>query len=66
MTLEKRVEKLEKRTGGRDDEQITIMVLYRGDRAPTEDEKAAAIARHPERTMVILHWNGQSFESAIP
>ena len=63
MTLEKRLEKLEKATGG--GERPVIMVQYEGSPEPSEAEKAAAIeayrAKHPDRDLVVLYWDGRSF-----
>ncbi len=71
MSIEKRIDKLEKRTGGR--EQLIITVRYdevdTEPTEPTEAQKKAAIAdykaKHPdwkEGDFILLEWQDGQFQ----
>ena len=67
MNLEKRIEKLEKRTGA--SKQVVIRVCYEGDDTePTEAQWKAAIsdykAKYPDRKeedFIVLYWKDGQF-----
>ena len=68
MSMAKRIEKLEKRTGA-GKRQVIITVCCDGDDTePTEAQKEAAIAdykaKHPDRKegdFIVLHWKDGQF-----
>ena len=68
MSIEKRIEKLEERTGA-SKRQVVVLVRYEGDDTePTETQKEAAIAdykaKHPDRKegdFIVLYWNNGHF-----
>ena len=64
MSMEKRIEKLEKRTGA--GKQVVITVRYKGDDTePTETQWEAAveafIKKHGEQDIIVLHWKDGQF-----
>lgn len=68
MSMAKRIENLEKRTGA--GKQVIITVRYEGDDTePTEAQKEAAIAeykaKHPDRKegdFIVLYWKDGQFQ----
>ena len=68
--LEKRIEKLEQRTGA--GKQVVILVCYEGDDTkPTEAQEEAAIAeykaKNPDRKegdFIVLYWKDGQFDGA--
>ena len=68
MSIEKRIEKLEQRTGA--GKQVIILVRYDGDDTePTEAQEEAAIAnykaKHPDRKegdFIVLYWRKGQFK----
>lgn len=64
MTLEKRLAKLEKATGGK---RVVLIVQFDGQPNPTEAEEEAAIeahiAKHGEGDgFIVLYWDGEHFK----
>jgi len=70
MTLKRRIEKLEQRTGA--SRQVVIWVTYEGEPKPTEAQKEAAItdykAKYPdwkERGFIVLNCRDGQFQEPV-
>jgi hypothetical protein len=63
MTLERRVERLERQQGGEDAEPYVIIILRLGDEGPTEEQIQAEVARRGPGPWFVLCWrDGEGFK----
>jgi len=63
MTLEGRVQKLERQEGRAGDDPYILIICRRGDAEPTDAEVDAEVKRQGGRVCVLV-WDGQAREFA--